>query len=403
MNNKNKMSFTKKLTAGALVVGMLATVFVILPKQADAAIAADEVIYEEMEISNYWTADSKTAPVEEGYVFGGWFYQSDTEVSKAEKVVDGETTTYYVPLTANDLNTDEDNACDYEGKAYAKFVPAQVLSVKAQNGVGKDGNKIETADDISESNPMSLRLMTSVDSLNYDTIGFHIYLNNKSRPTDSADGDYILESSTVFEELYVGNTTQTTKANDIFGGVSEYAFIWDLNDIKHPSNATKIIYARPYWNTMDGTQVLGLAKYVHIEDEYNDYISIPINLLDGQDVAAGKVSMTYVDADAATAAAWEVKEVEVGRVLPEMNAKVSGNTIIMVGNATKADEYETDLSETRETLFANIRFQKVDGTIDNENVSFISTMEQFCDWNSNNVTIEKIWDVIHYGTETASE
>lgn len=400
--NKNKMSFVKKLTAGVVAVGMLLTAFGVITKQADAAIADDKVLYEEATIADYWKVDTKTAPVKAGYVFGGWFYLASEEVEGAEKVVNGGTTTYYAPLTVDVLNTDDDKDCDYTGKAYAKFVPAQVLSVKAQNGVNAGGTLPTKASDINAENPIWVRLMTSLDSLNYDKIGFDIYLNNTTRPIDSKDNDYILETSKVFSSVYVGDSTEPTDATDIFGGVSEYVCVWELQNIKHESNATKIIYVRPYWHTMDGTKVLGLAKYVHIEDQYNDYISVPVNLLNGQDVAAGKAILTYADTNAETASAWKVKEVEAGRVLPEMSAIVSDNTITMVGNAKNVGEYSTDDAGERETIFANVRFQRVESTTDSEDITFTTTMEKFCNWEPKAVTINS-WDVKHDATESGNE
>lgn len=398
----SKISFVKKLTAGVVAVAMLLTAFAVIPKQADAAIAEDQVLYEEATIANYWKVDTKTAPVKPGYVFGGWFYETTEEAKGVEKVVNGETTTYYAPLTADMLNTDENNDCDYTNKAFAKFVPAQVLSVKAQNGVNAGGTLPTKASDINETNPIWVRLMTSLDSLNYDRIGFDIYLNNTKRPMDSEDNDYILETSKVFESVYVGDNADPTDATDIFGGVSEYVCVWELQKIKHESNATKIIYVRPYWYTMDGTKVLGLAKYVHIEDQYNDYISVPVNLLDGQDVAAGKAVLTYADTNAETASAWKVKDVEIGRVLPEMSAIVSDNTITMVGNAKTVNTYSTDSTGERETIFANVRFQRVEGTTDSENITFTTTMDKFCNWEPKAVTINS-WDVKHYATESGNE
>lgn len=387
----SKISFVKKLTAGVVAVAMLLTAFAVIPKQADAAVADDKVIYELYEAeeisSKYWTEAKKTAPVKAGYVFGGWFEKVEAQTTKTES--DG--TNYYNPLTT------------VSGGAYAKFVPAQVLSVKAQNGVVNEGGTLpEKASDINETNPIWVRLMTSLDSLNYDRIGFDIYLNNTSRPMDKKDDDYILETSKVFESVYVGNESEPTDATDIFGGVSEYVCVWELENIKHESNATKIIYVRPYWHTMDGTKVLGLAKYVHIEDQYNDYISVPVNLLDGQDVAAGKAILTYADTNPQTASAWEVKDVEIGRVLPEMSAIVSDNTITMVGNAKTVDTYSTDLNGERETIFANVRFQRVKGTTDSEDITFTTTMEKFCNWEPEAVTINS-WDVKHYVTESGNE
>lgn len=142
--NKNRISFLKKLTAGMLAIGMLVAVFAVAPKKADAAVVEDKVIYvayEAAEISNkYWTEENKTAPVKAGYVFGGWFERVEKATTKTES--DG--TYIYNPLTT------------VSGDAFAKFVPAQVLSIKAQNGVNEGGTLPKKAEDISSDNPIYL-------------------------------------------------------------------------------------------------------------------------------------------------------------------------------------------------------------------------------------------------------
>ena len=121
----------------------------ILSLSGNAAVAEDKVIYEEVgSIANYWKADNKTAPVKAGYVFGGWFKTSTANAVGAEAYVNGGATSYYAPLKSTELNTDEDADCDYTGTAYAKFVPAQVLSVKAQNSAATVTNSTELRSNI---------------------------------------------------------------------------------------------------------------------------------------------------------------------------------------------------------------------------------------------------------------
>lgn len=386
MNKKDIMSFIKKLTAGALVFGMTATGILVCPKQAEAAVAEDEVIYEEgYDITAYWNADSKTAPVKAGYVFGGWFKTSTENAVGAEAYVNGGATSYYAPLKSTELNTDEDADCDYTGTAYAKFVPAQVLSVKAQNSAGIDENTIKN---ISES-PMYVRVMSSLDSTNYQKVGFEIELANSVPVLNNNNS---LETTQVYTGAMVNNVSKT--ANEIFGGESEYLSVWKLSKIDTPSNASKIIYVRPYWYTMDGTKVEGLAKYVHIEDEYMDYISVPVNLLDSKQVAAGAVNMTYDNTLELVTDNEGNALFEAGRVLPEMSFSLdtANKTIKMIGNAATAGEYNTE-----ETIYANIRFKKPEA-----DTTFSMAMLQFCDWDATPVTITNTWDV-KYDAETVSQ
>ena len=117
------------MAALVIAVGMVVTGIVLVPKQADAegnVIIPDKVIYESyQDAKTYWEAEPKKAPMKDGYVFGGWFkeVQESEKTENTETSVENSGTVYYEPLT------------EVTGEAFAKFVPAQVLSIKAQNGV----------------------------------------------------------------------------------------------------------------------------------------------------------------------------------------------------------------------------------------------------------------------------
>ena len=347
MNKKNLLCFVKRLTAGILTTGMIVGGIVVAPKQADAATVEDKVIYEEgYDITKYWDAEKSKAPVKAGYVFGGWYS------AKEENAY----------LTYEDAKNAE--------TAYAKFVPAQVLSVKAQNMEGTG----ETVTDKTH-----VRIISSLDSKNYTKVGFDIYLANSVKLVK--DDDYTknepLETDKIYDGILVGKNKQEKRASEIFGGASKYVSVWQLENIDS-AHWGKIIYVRPYWITKDGTKVEGLAKYVHIEDEYEGYISVPVNLLDEEKVAAGIVEMAYDKA-------LEYVEVEEGRVLPDMTCfhNADTKTVKMVGNAPNTGKYISG-----ETLFANVRFKKPA-----EDTNFEMTPVQFCNWKEETVEIDKVWDV----------
>lgn len=397
--NKNIMSYVKKLTAGVLAVGMIVAGIVVAPKQADAAVADDVVVYEELNIATYWN-DGKKAPVKEGYVFGGWFTDAPTETVDNEETLYLSTDTTQskrcMPLTATAIDSNGDNLVDDGVTAYAKFVPAQVLSVKAQNQSGVDADYISNLNkdwvEGQEKDYFWVRVMTSLDSKNYAKIGFDIHLANKEEGLTQEDGS-ALETTKIYEAVMeeVNGTQEVSTAEEIFGGASDYVCVWQLSKIDTPSNAEKIIYVRPYWYTMDGTKVLGLAKYVHIEDEYLNYISVPVNLLGGEKVAAGAVNVTYSTGDNA---ALQLIGFEAGRILPQMNHNYTDKTIKMVGNTDKA----VNSFNEGETIYANLRFSKP--TADTE---FNITYGQFCDWSEEILTeMKKVWDT-KYVKETTSE
>ena len=354
MNKKNLLCFVKKLTAGVMATGMIVAGILVIPKQADAAVVEDKVIYEEgYDIKIYWDAENPKAPVKAGYVFGGWYSEKEENA-------------YLTYDEAKEAET-----------AYAKFVPAQVLSVKAQNmeGTGK-----------TVTDKTHVRIISSLDSKNYARVGFDIYLANSKKlvKNDDYEKNEPLETDKIYDGILVGTgeNKQEKHATAIFGGVSKYVSVWQLNNIAK-AHWEKIIYVRPYWITKDGTKVEGLAKYVHIEDDYNNYISVPVNLLNkdvAAQVAAGAVNVTYGNTTLT------LKEVEAGRMLPEMNATQSGNTIKMVGNAITPGQYNSN-----ETLYANIRFKKPSVDVD-----FEMEIGQFCTWGEDDVAdmdkTEK-WDV----------
>ena len=393
MNKKNTMSFIKKMAALVIAVGMVVTGIVLAPKQADAegnVIIPDKVIYESyQDAKTYWEAEPKKAPMKDGYVFGGWF----KEVLESEKTENTETsvensgTVYYEPLT------------EVTGEAFAKFVPAQVLSIKAQNGVDEGKEPITKAEDISKENPMWIRVMTSLDSKNYDWIGFDIYLANRKQPTNSADGTKVLRTKKVFSGLYEGDNTEPTAASDIFCGASNYVCVWKLDQIDTASNAEKIIYVRPYWVTKDGTTVNGLAKYVHIEDEYKGYISVPVNIARTEDVAAGTIDMSYYGYDGLQIAKDDNDNIlfEEGRIFPEMTFRhdATNKEIKMVGVEQDANTYKN----SNETIYANIRFQKP--TTDTS-LNFDMKLVKFCNWEEKTDIDVKVWDIV-YEIKTTNE
>ena len=391
----NKIGIVKKLTAGMLAAGMILTGIVVPSQQVDAegtVTIKDTVIYDDSyNIKDYWD-NGKKAPVKDGYVFGGWFKEEATTTAdnKEElKAEDGSVTKICIPLAKTDIDSNGDNKVDDGVVAVAKFVPAQVLSVKAQNGVPQGGKKIESASDISEENPMWVRVMTSQDSENYDKIGFDIYLANKLQPTNNADGTKILETNKVFSKVYVGD--ELTEAESIFGENSHYVCVWKLDQINYSGNADKIIYVRPYWITKDGTKVNGLAKYVHIEDEYKGYISVPVNINRTKDIAAGAINMSYTEGlELATDDSGNVL-LEKGRIFPDMafNPDTTSQTIKMVGNESTVGIYDN----SEETIYANIRF-KMPTT--NVTLNFDMSLVKFCDWGEavlTNGTEVKVWDI----------
>lgn len=372
MRVKRKDNVLKQIVAGLLVVVMMISTFAFMQTEAQATSETvdivDGILYSKdyYSIKEYYVA--KKAPVKENYVFGGWYQRvNDT----------------YKPLNETKA-TAIANGTDTSTVAYAKFVPAYVLSVKAQNASGTSESMTKNT---------SVRIITATDSKNYKKVGFEIWLGNV-KPMYQDEEKTPLETNRVYDGIKIGTSTTKTAAQ-IFGEPANHVAVWELTDIMR-DNHDKIIYVRPYWITMDGTTVQGLAKYVHIEDDYKNYVSVPINLLNKEQikqVAAGMVRVTYTNAESAEVGL-VYKGVEPGRLLPEIMETQSGSSIKLVANALTEGEYNSD-----ETIYANIRFQK-DTTKTDVDVNFDMILGDFCDWKEEDVNVSDVWDIKYEATTT---
>ena len=183
------------------------------------------------EISSYRSSEEFVVPdgAPEGYIFAGWYQDYDDTTGK-----------FSAPLTENDVS----------GKAFAKFVPDYVLSVKAQV------NQVALDDHITADNRAAIRFVTSVDSLDYRSVGFVI------TRADKEDYRKESESKTVTKTLYYvgtqnGENIPITPA-EAFGTYSEYFKAFTFVGMPNEAVDTEIT-ARSYWITLDGTRVEGVA------------------------------------------------------------------------------------------------------------------------------------------------
>lgn len=160
-------------------------------------------------VVEYSNATAGTAPADaadmDGYVFAGWFTGAD-----CTKAFTGT-----------------------NAKAYAKYVDKAVLTVKAQ--IKNDAATAEST---------SMRFVTTVDSLNYKSVGFVI--NNVDKTL-----------KTVYSNLYVvGDSSVMTKtpADVSNTSVSAYFAAFTVNNIPKDRYSAEF-NVTPYWITLDGTRV----------------------------------------------------------------------------------------------------------------------------------------------------
>lgn len=186
----------------------------------------DNVLYQKIEdIAPYRDNAAYTYPVMNGYVFGGWYQTAD------------ETT----PVSVDTVS----------GSAYAKLVPEEVLSVKAQAGTNASYDAKENT---------RLRFVTTVDSVHYTEVGFDVTINGKMKE---------LRSDTVYRVIQARDgENNVTYEPSKFHTSAIYFNTISIGEI--PSSAFNVpITVVPIWKTQDGTTVKGVEREIAVNDSQN--------------------------------------------------------------------------------------------------------------------------------------
>ena len=306
-----------------------------------------------LKFSNYWTTENKTAPVRPGFVFGGWYTQ-DGNSMKAIK------------------ESDVENVASIE--ACAKFVPAEVLSVRTQ---------IEKSTETNNGNTTStfVRFLSAVNGLDYQNVGFDIYYNKKHHETDENATNITKVFSTLKNDE---SGTESISPTKIFGDAATHFTALRLASIP-AKNYEYVIYVTPQWTTLDGTLVEGQGKYVRIMDGYaeNHYISVPVNFFAGSEVTAGQIEMTYPTS-------LEVVDFDAGTIMPDMaHSDDKAGTVKIVGNV----ETGKTQVEPETGIYANVWFKVKSGeTVENTALDFMLNNLSFADWSESFVTDLQAWN-----------
>lgn len=368
-----KNQLIKGMIGSFLVTALVFTIYMgnfIPTKAAEVAeVEKDNAVYvETANMVDYWSANDgeAKAPVKQGYVFAGWYTSSDAAT--------------FTALKEADINPDKVPTTN----TYAKFVSDDILSVKTmvEGKIETASSNILSAQDSNDSDDYTdFRFLSAVDSTNYQEVGFEYSLGGGATNTQAM--------TKVWSKLKTSpNADGMIVAKDIFGAGADAFIALDVTDV-YEVNFDKIVYVRPYWVTMDGTKVMGMAKNVRVEDKYTDYsyVSVPVNLLtDGKtpaQIAGGKVTLTYNNNDYSVVKNSSGNMVDTGRILPELECYVDENAgkITIVANA---DKVNTNI--LADGLFANIRFQhKTDpenGNLAGVNLQIQSSTPEvgFCNW-----------------------
>lgn len=164
-------------------------------------------------------------PSKNGYVFAGWYTK---ETCGEDNVM------LEVPSTGN---------------VYAKFVDESILTVKMQVQFGTNLDSQST----------KVRLITTVDTLDYAEVGFDICAKGKTMS---------IVTKTVYESL-VGytDTLQNSYTADVFASASKYFMTCNLTDIPRV-DFNEIITVTPKWKTLDGVVVTGISRSFCVKDMF---------------------------------------------------------------------------------------------------------------------------------------
>ena len=191
-------------------------------------IEADKVNYLPYdEIEQYRKEGAYTYPTDvEGFVFAGWYEEANENKPLAQDVE--------------------------KGPAYAKFVPEEVLSIKAQLQVGTDYATDKTF----------MRLVTTVDSLKYKNISFDITI--AGRVNKKVESNKVSQTINYTADEKVNKEYVPTEFHD----VSKYFYTCKIINIGNNYFDTTFEIV-PSWTTFDGTEVSGVTRTITVSDGEN--------------------------------------------------------------------------------------------------------------------------------------
>lgn len=221
------------------------------PVIGDFSIVQAAQTAKQYDVSQYITENggtiTRTYPKDqEGYVFAGWYTDEACTVSFGTGL----------PSSGQ--------------QAWAKFVDADVLSVKFQI----------SADTVTESSQTNLRMITTVDGFKYQSVGFKI---------STSKGTITPTTRTVYESLYgYSDGKGQVYRPSCFSEDSNYFMAYTLKGIQKANFDAKITVT-PQWTTLDGTVVDGITRSMSV----NSYLNSQTGLIFNCDEGTGGINGDY--------------------------------------------------------------------------------------------------------------
>ncbi len=261
----------KKLLATILILTMIAPYIPSISQEVKAAgqtgsketvVESDGVKYVWYDdISPYRIKDSQEqyyieSPEDSGYVFGGWFQNANDTASIKNKT---------------------------DGGAWAKFVPDEVFTVKAQISIAQPTTGVGFEDILSDVTKVNLRLVTGVDSLKYNKVVFRITHLGKTLEYPFQD---VLKAIDVKDDET--KDFETVEPKDVFGDAAiRFATIRITGVSSAKDRYLKDWEVTPLIVTQDGTMVSGVTReQLYIADALS-------NVTDGDGFEAESDEVTY--------------------------------------------------------------------------------------------------------------
>lgn len=185
--------------------------------------------YGKLNVADYKSGDTWTAPTQEGKVFAGWFADS------------GYTTPYM----------------ETAGYAFAKFIDEKCITVKWQ-----------VPTDFADQDTTNIRLTTSIDCPNYSEIHFKMKFADNNK--EIIDGKVEL----LYKKLqgYLNGENVYASPQEVFGCEESQWFAAFTVKGMPKSCYTRYVTVTPYLVTLDGTVVYGAERTFKVSEDshYHD-------------------------------------------------------------------------------------------------------------------------------------
>ena len=226
-----------------------------------------------------------------------------------------------------------------------------------------------------------MRLVSTVDNLQYSKVGFEILMEGK-QPINYA-------TDKVYKKITVTDTSASNVEFDYapedFHAMAKWFTTVTVINIQNADFAAGILI-KPYWETMDGTLVYGVSRYARVEDYYRNIVNVPVRLYSDKEVAAGylevgydKNRFTYVGKD---------DGYDVGTVFEEMEVAEGDGSIRCVGNVKNITS-----DKAADGMYVNLRFERKNAS-DASDARFTISNADFC--NKEETTVDfQVFDVIY--------